>query len=60
MEKIRKEIEEIVNRETHAWDTQDVDLLLTIFHPDIVWPFPKTPLSHDPMDWYFVLLTLYI
>jgi hypothetical protein len=29
----KKEIEEIVNRETRAWDTGDVELLLTIFHP---------------------------
>ena len=46
-----KEIEEIVNRETKAWDTKDVDLLMTIFHPDMVWPWPKTPQSHDPIDW---------
>ncbi len=38
MDVIRKEIEEIVNRETKAWDTQDVETLLTIFHPDMVWP----------------------
>jgi ketosteroid isomerase-like protein len=55
MEKVTKEIEEIVNRETRAWDTKDVDLLLTIFHPDFVWPFPRTPHSHDPIEWYFVL-----
>ncbi len=55
MEEIEKEIEEIVNRETKAWDTQDVDLLMTIFHPDMVWPFPKTSQSHDPMEWYFEL-----
>jgi len=48
---IRKEIEEIVDRESKAWDTQDVDLLMTIFHPDMVWPWPKTPQSHDPVDW---------
>ena len=48
---IRTEIEEIVNRETRAWDTQDVDLLMTIFHPDMVWPWPRTPQSHDPIDW---------
>ena len=55
MEEIKKEIEEIVNRETKAWDTQDVDLLMTIFHPDMVWPFPKTSRSHDPIEWYFEL-----
>ena len=48
---IKQEIEEIINRETKAWDTKDVDLLMTIFHPDMVWPWPKTPQSHDPMDW---------
>ena len=48
---VRKQIEEIVLRETHAWDTQDVELLLTVFHPDMVWPWPRTPQSHDPMDW---------
>ena len=48
-----KQIEEIVNRETRAWDTQDVDLLMTIFHADMVWPWPRTPQSHDPIDWIF-------
>lgn len=54
MDDRKKEIEEIVNRETRAWDTQDVDLLMTIFHPDMVWPWPRTPQSHDPMDWVLV------
>ncbi len=51
MTNIKSEIEEIVNRETKAWDTQDVDLLMSIFHPDMVWPWPRTAQSHDPMDW---------
>jgi ketosteroid isomerase-like protein len=50
----RSEIQEIVDRETRGWDTQDVDLLLSVFHPDMVWPWPKTPKSHDPMEWRFV------
>ena len=49
-----EQIEEIVNRETRAWNTQDVDLLMTVFHPDMVWPWPRTPQSHDPMDWVIV------
>jgi hypothetical protein len=48
---VRSEIEEIVYRETRAWDTGDVDLLLTVFHQDMVWPWPRTVRSHDPMDW---------
>ncbi|MFW9885809.1 MAG: YybH family protein [Candidatus Thorarchaeota archaeon] len=55
IESIRKEIEEIVNRETRAWDTQDVELLLSIFHPDMVWPWPMDVHSHDPMKWIFEL-----
>jgi ketosteroid isomerase-like protein len=47
----RLEIEEIVNREKRAWDTKDVDLLMTVFHPDIVWPWPKDSQAHDPIDW---------
>jgi len=50
-ENTQKEIEEIVHRETKAWDTQDVELLMTIWHPDMVWPWPRTPQSHDPLDW---------
>lgn len=49
------EIKEIVDRETQAWDNQDVDKLLSIFHHDMVWPWLKTPESHDPIDWVFEL-----
>ena len=55
MTKEEQEITEIVKRETKAWDTQDVNLLLSIFHHDMVWPWPKTPTSHDPLDWELVL-----
>ncbi len=55
MTKEEQEILEIVNRETKAWDTQNVSLLISIFHPDMVWPWPGTPQSHDPMDWELVL-----
>jgi ketosteroid isomerase-like protein len=48
-----KAIREIVDRETRAWDTKDVALLLTVFHPDMVWPWPPTADHHDPIDWIF-------
>jgi ketosteroid isomerase-like protein len=51
MNNIESEIEEMVNRETRAWDAQDVDLLMSLLHPDMVWPWPRTAQSHDPMDW---------
>lgn len=46
-----EEIQEIVDRETRAWDTQDLDLLMPIFHPDMVWPWPPHPHAHDPATW---------
>lgn len=55
MTKEELEIKEIVDRETKAWETQDVELLITIFHPDMVWPWSITSKSHDPMDWELVL-----
>ena len=45
------EIRDVVDRETRAWDTQDVELLLSVFHPDMVWPWPATYTSVDPVDW---------
>jgi ketosteroid isomerase-like protein len=51
MDDLVSEIEEIVNRETRGWDTQDTELLISVFHTDMVWPWPPTPQSHDPVDW---------
>ena len=48
-------IQQLVDKETEAWSQKDVDTLLSIFHPDMVWPFPPTPNDHDPKDWIFVL-----
>jgi len=45
------EIEEIIDRETRAWDTRDLDLLMTVFHPDMVWPWPPHKDAHDPLQW---------
>jgi ketosteroid isomerase-like protein len=52
---IEQEIVEIVNRETEAWDAQDVEKLISVFHPDMVWPWPPSSHSHDPMDWVMVM-----
>lgn len=50
---VEQEIEEIVNRETLAWDTKDVELLLSVFHPDMVWPWPMNAQAHNPVEWVF-------
>ncbi len=55
MTSLKEEIQEIIDRETQAWDTQDVELLLSIFHPDMVWPWPPTREDHDPMNWIMIL-----
>jgi len=52
---VEAEIREIVARETRAWDSQDADLLLSVFHPDMVWPWPVDQRSLDPADWVLVL-----
>jgi ketosteroid isomerase-like protein len=46
-----QQIREIVDRETMAWDNKDVDLLLSVFHPDMVWPWPPNRTAHDPVHW---------
>ena len=51
MEPLEAEIQAMVDRETRAWDTQDVELLLSLFHPDMVWPWPPTNHDHDPLTW---------
>lgn len=55
MSKAENEVADMVHRETRAWDTKDLDLLMSLFHPDMVWPWPRTPDSHDPTDWVMEL-----
>ena len=52
---MENEIKEIVDRETRAWNTQDVNLFLSIFHKDMVWPWPPNNKDHDPINWEFKL-----
>lgn len=40
-----------MERETRAWDTQDVELLLSVFHQDFVWVWPPHADAHDPVHW---------
>ncbi|GEM_PF-4196816 len=43
------EIKEMVDRETRGWDTQDAELLTALFHPDMVWPWPRTSSRTIPL-----------
>jgi len=47
----KSEIEEIIKRETKAWNNKDLDLLMTVWHHDMVFIWPPTSNSHDPIDW---------
>jgi hypothetical protein len=63
-----REFQAMVDRETAAWDRQDAEALVELFHPDMVWPpllsaqslaglisvgqFPKLTWSAD-LDWQF-------
>ena len=47
------EIQAMVDRETEAWDRQDAEALVSLFHPDMVWPWPPEARAHDPASWVF-------
>ena len=45
------EIREIIDRETQAFDTKDIELFMSVIHPDMVWPWPPNAYTHDPLEW---------
>ena len=45
------EILAMVNAETAAWNARDAEELVSLFHPDTVWPWPPNADAHDPMEW---------
>jgi len=50
---VEAEIQAMVDRETRAWDRQDAEQLVSLFHPDMVWPWPPDSQAHDPATWVF-------
>ena len=51
MTSIEQEIQALVDSETAAWNARDAEALVSLFHPDIVWPWPPDASAHDPMQW---------
>src|ERR1700730_5662962 len=45
------EIRSMVDIETAAWNARDAETLVSLFHPDTVWPWPPNADAHDPMQW---------
>lgn len=43
----------MIDCETQAWDAQDADALVDLFHPDMIWPWPPDAEAHDPATWVF-------
>jgi ketosteroid isomerase-like protein len=41
----------MVDRETDAWNRTDAAALVSLFHPDMVWPWPPSADAHDPITW---------
>lgn len=44
-------IQAVVDAETRAWDEQHAERLVSLFHPDTVWPWPPAPDAHDSGGW---------
>jgi ketosteroid isomerase-like protein len=55
MSSVEHQIQAMVDRETSAWDRQDAETLVSLFHPDMVWPWPPDAEAHDPVLWVFPL-----
>jgi ketosteroid isomerase-like protein len=53
MNTTEQQVQEMVDRETRAWDAQDAEALVSLFHPDMVWPWPPDDQAHDPAEWVF-------
>jgi ketosteroid isomerase-like protein len=46
-----EQIRALVDAETAAWNARDADALVSLFHPDMVWPWPPNAAAHDPVEW---------
>lgn len=43
----------MIDRETKAWNEKDAEALVSLFHPDMVWPWPGDQNAHNPVEWIF-------
>lgn len=53
MRPVEQQIQAMVDRETAAWNARDAEALVSLFHPDMVWPWPPDAEAHDPESWIF-------
>ncbi|KAF9431596.1 hypothetical protein BGZ76_000094 [Entomortierella beljakovae] len=52
---VKTHIQALIDLETKGWNDKNPDPFLSIIHPDMVWPFPPTSDSHDPVEHVFVM-----
>lgn len=45
----------MVDAETNAWNARDAEVLVSLFHPDMIWPWPPSAQAHDPGQWVMPL-----
>jgi ketosteroid isomerase-like protein len=50
---VHSEIQAVIDLETKAWNEKDAETLVSLFHPDMVWPWPPDNRSHNPETWIF-------
>jgi len=50
---LQQQIQNLVDLEKKAWDEKDSNALVSLFHPDMIWPWPLDENSHDPAQWVF-------
>jgi hypothetical protein len=48
MNSVEHEIQTMVDRETEAWNRKDAEALVSICHPDMVWPWPPNQHANRP------------
>jgi ketosteroid isomerase-like protein len=53
MYELQSIIQSLVDIETNAWNNQDAETLVSLFHPDMIWPWPQNEFEHDPAKWVF-------
>jgi ketosteroid isomerase-like protein len=49
--RVEDEIQALVDVETEAWNQRDAETLVSLFHPDMIWPWPPDARAHDPATW---------
>jgi ketosteroid isomerase-like protein len=53
MTPLEDQVQRRVDRQAAGWEARDAQALVSLFHPDMVWPWPSDATAHDPARWAF-------